>query len=1063
MKIRTAMLYALVILLLAGLTATAWYYWLTQGGSVLLPVFVSLLSLSLAVYGLIKTAWQTEPDVQQLQRQQQRRELRHYLKQTCRRLRRSGGVSRRDPGRISTYWLLCEDLPQAQACMRQHGFTPVAQEQEPFCYQAGNTVVRISTPAWLTGDGGPESARQLVRLNPSQPLNGFILLSPAPAFAALSDEQAIQAGQQHHAACIGFSVLLGCRPPLHLMLPGLGSVPALRRWFADPQRAQFCHSTDFSRERKILPDAPFTQFTADLMLSLQQEQFTALTAEQPEHNAAVLSFPAQLAAHLHQRTRYVTALQHQRTAGTHLVLSSVLLCAAECAHQHIATPLFERVIHGRDDVICQARERRRLVGYCLAVMLCLTGTAAAGVLQWRSFQEQRDSLNGQRDYLSRVASAPAGERVHRLHLLQPVIAEIRREYHRRWFSSSLLPLYRDYQQQIRNTLFPLLAKQREQRLQRALAESSPQLLQAIDDYRQLFADDHRGEDIGDADSGDDIISLLDDYPVQPLTAEERRLYHAGVVAQARQKVAASDPALHLYPVLREQFLRKHATVPLVTLFPADITPLFQPGNRFLSVPYTMTKAGYTAWQAQWEDTDFQTQFAALMQHWPDNIQASPESIIVQINRQYDEEYIRYWQQFLSSLTPHPTGSPEALIAVLQLTEQPFSDPLMALVRGINSNTTFAAAKAETGPDLKSGQQTASLLGLSKISSKLKKAGRLHSAFSQYKKADEPAGIHINRAFSAWHALLTAEGTPSPALTAWQQSVVSLRQHWQQGMASADPQEWGYQQFMHGGEPPETGPGNSPPLPESLLRQWRQTAAQLQADLAARYLDRQWQTTVYPFWRDRLAPYYPFSHNAQGVKPDDLHAFLAPGGVMDAFMQSLPPDYHSDPLYAALSQPETQTEQLRQLFYADDRTALNMRISLRPVALTPQLSGIRLAQGNDALIYQHGPAVWQDFYWPPAGDAEPLTADYFRHGKPVYSASYPGEWGLLRWLLTAQSQGRAASPESVITENGYMFRFRSRINGRPVSSPAALFAEYRLPPSLFSRGNPAENPQNPADR
>ncbi|KJF75872.1 hypothetical protein UA45_21460 [Morganella morganii] len=100
-----------------------------------------------------KTTWRAEPDVQQLQRQQQRCELRRYLQQTCRRLRRSGGVSRRDPSRISTYWLLCEDLPQAQSCMRQHGFTPVALEQEPFCYQAGNRVVRVSTPAWLTGDG----------------------------------------------------------------------------------------------------------------------------------------------------------------------------------------------------------------------------------------------------------------------------------------------------------------------------------------------------------------------------------------------------------------------------------------------------------------------------------------------------------------------------------------------------------------------------------------------------------------------------------------------------------------------------------------------------------------------------------------------------------------------------------------------------------------------------------------------------------------------------------------------------------------------------------------------
>nr|WP_172602581.1 ImcF-related family protein [Morganella morganii] len=963
--------------------------------------------------------------------------------------------------RVSTYWLLCEDLPQAQSCMRQHGFTPVSQE--PFCYQAGSTVVRISTPAWLTGDGEQESARHLVRLNPSQPLHGFILLSPAPAIAALSDEQVIQSGRQHHEACIAFSVLLGCRPPLHLMFTGLGSVPALRRGFADPQRAQFCHSTDFSRERKTLPDAPFAQFTADLMLSLQREQFTALTAEQAAHNAAVLSFPAQLEAHLNRQTQYVSALQHQHTAGTHLVLSSALLCAAECGEQHIATPLFERVIHGRDEVICQGRERRRLTGYCLAVSVCLAGTAAAGVMQWHSFQEQRDSLNGQIDYLSRVAAAPAGERVHRLHLLQPVIAEICREYHSRWFSSSLLPLYRDYQQQIRSALFPLLAKQREQRLQRAVAESSPQLLQAIDDYRQLFTDDHRGAEISDTDSVDDVLSLLADYPVQPLTAEERRLYHAGLVAQARQKVAASDPAQWIYPVLREQFLREHATVPLNTLFPADITPLFQPDNRFLSVPYTMTKAGYTAWQAQWEDTDFQTQFSVLMQHWPDNAQPAPENVIAQISRQYDEEYIRYWQQFLSSLTLRHSGSPEALIAALKMTEQPFSDPLMALVQGINRNTTFAAVKSDAGPDLKSGQQTASLLGLSKVSSKLKKAGRLQSAVSQYKKADEPAGINISRAFSAWHVLLTPEGLPSPVLAARQQSVVSLRQYWEQGISGDDPQAWCYQQIMKGAEQPETGPGNIPPVPDTLLRQWQQVSVQLQAELAARYLDRQWQTTVYAFWRDRLAPYYPFSHNAQGVKPDDLHAFLTPGGVMDTFIQSLPPDHHSNPLYAALSQPEMQTEQLRQLFYADSRTTLNMRISLRPVALTPQLSGFRLAQGNDALLYQHGPAVWQDFYWPPATDEEPLTADYFRHGKPVYSASYPGEWGLLRWLLTAQSQGRAAAPESVVSENGYIFRFRSRINGRPVPSPAALFADYHLPPSLFSHGNRAENPQNPADR
>lgn len=58
--------------------------------------------------------------------------------------------------------------------------------------------------------------------------------------------------------------------------------------------------------------------------------------------------------------------------------------------------------------------------------------------------------------------------------------------------------------------------------------------------------------------------------------------------------------------------------------------------------------------------------------------------------------------------------------------------MTALVQGISRNTTFAAVKPGAAPDLKSGQQTASLLGMSKLSSKLRKAGRLQSAFSQYK-------------------------------------------------------------------------------------------------------------------------------------------------------------------------------------------------------------------------------------------------------------------------------------------------------------------------------------------
>ena len=139
--------------------------------------------------------------------------------------------------------------------------------------------------------------------------------------------------------------------------------------------------------------------------------------------------------------------------------------------------------------------------------------------------------------------------------------------------------------------------------------------------------------------------------------------------------------------------------------------------------------------------------------------------------------------------------------------------------------------------------------MSKISSKLRKAGRLQSAFSQYKKTDEPAGVNISRAFSAWYVLLTPEGMPSPALAALRQSSVSLRQYWEQGMAGDDPQAWGYQQIMKSAEQPETVPG-VPPVLETLLRQWQQTSAQLQSGLAAHYLDRQGQTTVYPFWRDR---------------------------------------------------------------------------------------------------------------------------------------------------------------------------------------------------------------------
>ncbi|OBU08165.1 hypothetical protein AYY16_02050 [Morganella psychrotolerans] len=62
MKIRAVAGFITVILILGGLNITAWYYRATQGGSILLPVLVTLLSVSFAVYILIKTAFRSATD-----------------------------------------------------------------------------------------------------------------------------------------------------------------------------------------------------------------------------------------------------------------------------------------------------------------------------------------------------------------------------------------------------------------------------------------------------------------------------------------------------------------------------------------------------------------------------------------------------------------------------------------------------------------------------------------------------------------------------------------------------------------------------------------------------------------------------------------------------------------------------------------------------------------------------------------------------------------------------------------------------------------------------------------
>ncbi|HCM61803.1 MAG TPA: hypothetical protein DIT05_04540 [Morganella sp. (in: Bacteria)] len=1064
MKIRAVAGFITVILILGGLNIMAWYYRATQGGSILLPVLVTLLSVSFAVYILIKTAFHSATDEKKLQRLQQRRAYKMHWRRLIRQLRRSGGAPRRDPYRVRAYWLVCENLHRAQACLKQHGFTPVADNDELLCWQAGKMVIWVSTFTRLAGDSGQESARQLLRLRPRQPLNGFIVLHDAMSVAALSAEQAQQQGLVHHRALMTFATHLQCRPPLHLAICGLSSVPVLHRRFADPLQAQFCHSTDFCRERQALPDAPFTQFVADLISELQQKQTAELVAGQTQENAVILNFPSQLQEHLSLWEHYAGALRRHRPAGTRLVLSSAMLCAGESSHQQIATPLFERVIHGRDEVIRTGQERRYLLAYSLVVSLCLSGLAAAGFMQWTQWQEQRDTTILRRDLLSALMAQQDSDRVHRLHNLQPLMADLRREYLARWwFASQELPVYRRYQQQIRNIVFPRLAAQWERRLKTAQAEFSPQLLSVIRDYQQLFTDNHIGNAVSDLSGSDDITALLSDYPVQPLSLSEKRLYNSALVADAMQQLMAADPAQVLYHALRDRFDQQQtpASVSLTTVFAADLSPLFQLGNRFAQIPFSMTKAGYQSWQAQWDNEDFQAYFSALSEPWSGNPEIKPDRVIAQINRLYDEEYIQFWQQFLSELSLKKVTVPQALLAQLQLSGQHYRDPVLAVIRGITRNTLFVADNKGTAlPDLKAGQQTAAQLGLSKISRKLRKAGRWQSVFAKRKTTDEPDGAAITQAFAGYHSLLTPAGDPSPALVAWQQAAGTLRMQWQQGLSAPDPQYGFYQQLMTGtAEPAAAQLTGVPGELSAWLEQWQQQSSQLQTIMAERWLDSQWQQRVYPFWRDRLAPYYPFtSDNAQSVELTDLHDFLASDGVIAAFLQSLP----SGTGIPALARLSTQTEQLRQLFYADGQSALNMRVDISPVSLTPSLSGFRLTQGNDILFYQQGPLVRQVFHWPPAPDAAQLTTDYIRRGNTVFSASVPGEWGLLRWLMSAQARGPARVQEMSVSDNGYEFRFSYRINDKPYPSLSALFSEYRLPVSLLNVGdtssNFAENPQ-----
>lgn len=245
-------------------------------------------------------------------------------------------------------------------------------------------------------------------------------------------------------------------------------------------------------------------------------------------------------------------------------------------------------------------------------------------------------------------------------------------------------------------------------------------------------------------------------------------------------------------------------------------------------------------------------------------------------------------------------------------------------------------------------------------------------------------------------------------------------------------------------------------------------------VAQKDLDRNWKNKVYFTFNETLATHYPFAKDGRDASLQDVSEFFRANGTILTFInQELRPFLERKgaswearrwlgvgmEFSPEFLQALERTSLVGSALFKQGETSPTLGFSVYPYP-TPGLSESTLHVDGAEYRYRNGPQEWHNFTWPgpnPGARVRGVRAGTLTSGQ----VSVEGPWAFLRLLsmahISPQADGSFVATWSVRDSSAQSMTVTFRIRPDRYANPLGqnALAGYRLPPEIFSRGEPSD--------
>ncbi len=437
-----------------------------------------------------------------------------------------------------------------------------------------------------------------------------------------------------------------------------------------------------------------------------------------------------------------------------------------------------------------------------------------------------------------------------------------------------------------------------------------------------------------------------------------------------------------------------------------------------------------------------------------------DRLVVDIRRQYLEDYRSVWDKFLSELRLIPAAGLPASIQQARLLSAADS-PLTRMIRAVAAETTLT----------ETGKQGVAVTDRAVEAAKEASSTALTRVFGSAARRETPTDDNragrvekqiVDDYFEPWRRMA---GTPQQPGSAEQ-----LRQMMNELYSTLVATESALRSGM---SPPPSDAASKMraeaarlPVPlRGMFEGLAATSSNQAAGVARSNLGAQLDASVGDFCRKAITGRYPFVRSSpRDVTPDDFARMFAPGGLMDDFFQKNLQPYVDQstspwtfrrgidgaPVGSSASLVAFQRAAvIRDVFFRGGSRMPQFRVDMKPVEMDATITTFSLDADGTPLSYVHGPQAPRSIVWPGPAGRNQVRVQLTPQSPTGSGATYEGSWALHRLFDRAQITPTSAPEKFTAALNFDGRRVVFEITAASVQNPFRLreLEEFQCPGRL----------------